>query len=123
MYWFADAIRAVAESLSIPVIANGGSTDMKTHEDILKFKEACGTTSVMVARAAQVNPSIFREEGPLPIDDVAREYLKICVDYDNSVSNTKYTLSTMYRPVKKIQKSPMGRLFDDTESLEQIWFA
>lgn len=95
---------------------------MNTHEDILKFKEACGTTSVMVARAAQVNPSIFREEGPLPIDDVAREYLKLCIDFDNSVLNTKYALAKMYRPVKKIQKTPIGRMFEDAESLEQIWF-
>lgn len=119
--FISDAIRAVVESLSIPVIANGGSTDMKSRDDILKFKEACGTSSVMVARAAQYNPSVFREEGPLPIDEVALEYLKLCVDFDNSVANTRYSLGTMYKPLKKIQKTPLGRQFDDTNSLEEIW--
>lgn len=117
----ADAIRAVAESLSIPVIANGGSTDMTTHEDILKFKEACGTSSVMIARSAQVNVSIFREEGPLLIDDLVPEYLKMCVDFDNSVPNTKYAISTMYKSIKKIRKTKYGREFEDATTLEGIW--
>lgn len=56
----ADMIRKVAENLIIPVIANGGSNEIKTHDDIFKFKENSGTSSVMVARAAQWNPSIFQ---------------------------------------------------------------
>lgn len=57
----ADMIRKVAESLDIPVIANGGSNEIKTHDDIFKFKTLSGTSSVMIARAAQWNPSIFRD--------------------------------------------------------------
>ena len=36
-----------------------------------------GTSSIMVARAAQWNLSIFRPEGKLPRDDVIAEYLKV----------------------------------------------
>lgn len=49
--------------MSIPVIANGGSSEMNCLEDVEKFKLDCGASSVMVARAAQQNVSIFRREG------------------------------------------------------------
>lgn len=58
-----DAIRKIAESVKIPIIANGGSINIKSFTDIENFKEECGATSVMVARAAQENVSVFRKEG------------------------------------------------------------
>lgn len=60
---FSEAIRKIAERLTIPVIANGGSRDIECYKDIFKFREECGTTSVMIARAAEWNVSIFRKEG------------------------------------------------------------
>lgn len=57
------AIKAVSERLTIPVIANGGSRDIEKFEDILKFRKECGASSVMIARAAEWNVSIFRKEG------------------------------------------------------------
>lgn len=57
------AIKAVCERLTIPVIANGGSRDIEKYEDILKFRKECGSSSVMIARAAEWNVSIFRKEG------------------------------------------------------------
>lgn len=53
----------MAEHLKIPVIANGGSRDIENYKDVLKFRGECGTTSVMIARAAEWNVSIFRKEG------------------------------------------------------------
>lgn len=58
-----DAIRQIAASVSLPVIANGGSREIEKYSDIAKFKELCGTTSVMIARAAEWNVTIFRPEG------------------------------------------------------------
>lgn len=49
--------------MTIPVIANGGSRDIENYNDILEFRRGCGTTSVMIARAAEWNVSIFRKEG------------------------------------------------------------
>lgn len=58
-----EAIRRIADSLKIPVIANGGSDDIHCFEDIEQFRKDCGAASVMIARGVQKNVSIFRKEG------------------------------------------------------------
>ena len=55
-----DVIREVAKAVSIPVIANGVSAMVKTFEDIDKCRQETACSSVMLARAAQWNPSVFR---------------------------------------------------------------
>ncbi len=52
--------------------------------------------SVMVARAAQWNMSVFRSAGLLPAHDVAREYLSLALQFDNHVENSKYCVQTMH---------------------------
>ena len=51
-------IRQVKESLHIPVIANG---DIRSVQDLIKIREVSGCEAVMVGRAAQGNPWIFRQ--------------------------------------------------------------
>ncbi|KAJ2953598.1 hypothetical protein O0L34_g1203 [Tuta absoluta] len=112
-----DIVKYVAERISIPVIANGGSKEIEKHSDIQKFKELTGCKSVMLARAAEWNCSIFRKEGLLPMDTVIKEYLKLAVDYDNSPSNTKYCIQNILR---ELQETPRGRQFLECQTLEQI---
>lgn len=83
-----------------------------------KFKLSCGASSVMIARAAEWNCSIFRKEGLLDMDDVIKEYLKLAIEYDNSPSNTKYCIQNILR---ELQDTPRGRKFLDCQTLEQIW--
>lgn len=49
---------------------SGGSKEIGSHEDIEKFRNECGASSVMLARAAMWNCSILRPEGFLPLDTV-----------------------------------------------------
>ena len=51
-------IGEVRRKLSIPVIANG---DVRTVEDLDKIRQETGCEAVMVGRAAQGNPWIFRQ--------------------------------------------------------------
>jgi len=53
-----DTIKAVKESINIPVIANG---DIKTPEKARYVLEYTGADAVMIGRAAQGRPWIFRE--------------------------------------------------------------
>ncbi|XP_014207131.1 tRNA-dihydrouridine(20) synthase [NAD(P)+]-like [Copidosoma floridanum] len=110
-------IQKIARHLEIPVIANGGSKEIEKYSDIARFKSDTGCSSVMIARAAEWNCSIFRSKGMLPMEEVIRSYLKLAVDYDNSPSNTKYCVQNILRD---LQESPLGRRFLDTQTLEQI---
>jgi tRNA-dihydrouridine synthase 2 len=79
----------------IPIIANGGSSDFDGYTDILKFRDICGATSVMVGRAAQWNCSIFRKEGRLPVEKVISDYLDLCVACNHNLTNAKFCIQTM----------------------------
>ncbi|XP_019361289.1 PREDICTED: tRNA-dihydrouridine(20) synthase [NAD(P)+]-like [Gavialis gangeticus] len=93
-----DVIKAISEAVSVPVIANGGSHDfIKEYTDIEAFQQTTAASSVMIARAAMWNPSIFRKEGLCPLKDVMQEYIKYAVRYDNHYTNTKYCLCQMLR--------------------------
>lgn len=60
--------------------------------------------------------------GLLPIEQLAKEYLKLCIDFDNSVANSKYAVGKMYKyNDQKIQKMKFGREFTDAENLDQVW--
>ncbi|XP_032235950.1 tRNA-dihydrouridine(20) synthase [NAD(P)+]-like isoform X2 [Nematostella vectensis] len=85
-----EYIQAVAAAVAIPVIANGGSLDIKTFSDMEQFRLQAGCASIMVARAAQWNLSVFRREGPLSHLDVVKAYIKTAIECDNSFGNTKY---------------------------------
>ena len=55
-----DTIRAVKQALSIPVVANGDITDPLKAKAVLDYT---GADAVMVGRAAQGRPWIFRQIG------------------------------------------------------------
>ncbi len=90
-----DYIKAISEALTIPVIANGGSNTVVEYKDIAAFKEECGVSSMMLARAAMWNCSVFRKEGLIELDTVIKRYLEICCDVDQFFYNTKYTVQQM----------------------------
>lgn len=116
-----DVIRAIAKAVDIPVIANGGSLDITEWQDINKFKEASGCSSVMVARAAQWNTSVFRREGLLPALEVAKEYLKLAVRYDNHEPNTKFCLVQL---LSDQLETPLGRCLlsaNDNKEMCELW--
>lgn len=113
-----EAIKAIAETLSIPVIANGGSHDhIQKYLDIEDFRQATAASSVMVARAAMWNPSVFLKEGPRPLEEVMQKYIRYAVQYDNHHTNTKYCLCQMLR---EQLESPQGRLLHAAQSSQEI---
>ena len=112
------AIRRVVESVSIPVIANGGSEDIKCYQDIDRFRRVTGASSVMLARASELNPSIFRKEGLLPLDDVIRSFMRYSILFDNHVANVKYVVQHM---LSSLQASEMGQRLISASELKQIY--
>ncbi|XP_012292772.1 tRNA-dihydrouridine(20) synthase [NAD(P)+]-like isoform X2 [Aotus nancymaae] len=113
-----EVIKAIADTLSIPVIANGGSHDhIQQYSDIEDFRQATAASSVMVARAAMWNPSIFLKEGLRPLEEVMQKYIRYAVQYDNHYTNTKYCLCQMLR---EQLESPQGRLLHAAQSSQEI---
>ncbi|XP_045192611.2 tRNA-dihydrouridine(20) synthase [NAD(P)+]-like [Mercenaria mercenaria] len=112
-----SVIKKLAQILTIPVIANGGSKDIQCYDDIEKFRQSCGTTSVMIARAAEWNTSVFRKKGKLPVKDVIKEYLKIAIDMDNGFTNTKYCILMMMHADMDQQE---GLDTQDSKCIEEI---
>ncbi|XP_073396367.1 uncharacterized protein [Physcomitrium patens] len=97
-----DGIREVVSALSIPVIANG---DVFDYSDFQRMKDATGASSVMVARGAVWNASVFRPEGMLYWEDVKTEYVKRCIEWDNNVHWTKHTLKAMIMHFSNVEFS------------------
>uniref|UniRef100_A0A0A9XKU3 tRNA-dihydrouridine(20) synthase [NAD(P)+]-like n=1 Tax=Lygus hesperus TaxID=30085 RepID=A0A0A9XKU3_LYGHE len=112
-----DLLKKISRALTIPVIANGGSREIEKFEDIAKFRKATGCSSIMLARAAEWNASVFRKDGKLPLDFMIKSYLKLAIDYDNSPSNTKYCIQNMLR---ELQESELGKKFLETQTLSQM---
>lgn len=101
------------------VYFSGGSKEIETFEDVTKFKNITGCSSVMIARTAEKNCSIFKRDGKIELVTIIRDYLHYAVDYDNVAPNTKYCIQNMLR---NIQETQQGRDFLESTSLQQIWF-
>ncbi|XKL67104.1 hypothetical protein PGB90_010524 [Kerria lacca] len=112
-----SVIANIAKTVTVPIIANGGSNTIETYEDIIKFKADTNCSSVMLARSAQNNPSVFRKSGKLPLDEVIKSFLKYAIHFDNCFPNTKYCIQSM---LKELQNTPKGKLFLESQNLEEI---
>ncbi|CAG0914433.1 unnamed protein product [Notodromas monacha] len=117
-----DYIAALTEVSHVPLIANGGSKEIASFEDILKFKASTKAASVMIARAAEWNCSVFRREGMLSVDQVIRDYLMLCVDFDNQSNNSKYAVQNMLGNMQHTSVEGVATLKAQTlEELCSIW--
>lgn len=112
-----DIIKEISNTIAIPVIANGGSNWIKDYSHIKEFQSQTNASSVMVARAAQWNPSCFRKEGLLPPLEVMQAYTRLAVQYDNEFTNTKYVLC---RIMQETCKTEQGRLLTHSRDMEDI---
>eukprot|EP00993_Chasmostoma_nieuportense_P001547 NODE_2419_length_1183_cov_60.321023_g2304_i0.p1 GENE.NODE_2419_length_1183_cov_60.321023_g2304_i0~~NODE_2419_length_1183_cov_60.321023_g2304_i0.p1 ORF type:complete len:293 (+),score=79.51 NODE_2419_length_1183_cov_60.321023_g2304_i0:232-1110(+) len=84
--------------LQIPVILSG---DVFALERIPKTLEDSGTHSVMIARAALWNVSIFSPE-PISQMEYGREFLWASIYYKNCLANIKYTLTRAFEGRDKL---------------------
>ena len=76
-----DIIKAVKESVKVPVIGNG---DVFSVDDAIRIKEITNCDAIMVARGARGNPWIFREvmqamKGEEVIYPTAVEKIEMCI--------------------------------------------
>ncbi|XP_059624510.1 uncharacterized protein LOC132267360 [Cornus florida] len=109
-------IADVVAALSIPVIANG---DVFEYEDFQRIKVATGASSVMAARGALWNVSVFSPHGKVPWEDVKREYVRKSILWDNDVKSTKHTLKEMIMHYSCLEL-PEGKAVIKSETLADL---
>ncbi|CAH8630389.1 unnamed protein product [Schistosoma rodhaini] len=95
-----EVIQTIANSVGIPVLANGGSHDIiRNHEDIEYFRQLTSAAGVVIARAAMSNPAIFKSfqvDEPLPkLEEIICRYLTLSVRYDHHIAGAKYCVLRM----------------------------
>ena len=98
----------------VPIIANG---DFFTRSDIMKFREQIGqelagsgrswSDSVMIARGALHNPSIFNTSGALPIEHVVEEFVSCCEKYNEPPVAVKWIVAQMMDQSKMFHEEPI----------------
>uniref|UniRef100_A0A915BD79 DRBM domain-containing protein n=1 Tax=Parascaris univalens TaxID=6257 RepID=A0A915BD79_PARUN len=87
-----DEIREVVRALSIPVIANGASGIVKEFKDVEQFRRESEASSIMLARRALSNPSVFRPQGLLTMQEEITDFLKLACEFDENFTMTKYVV-------------------------------
>ncbi|CAG0888168.1 unnamed protein product [Cyprideis torosa] len=114
-----DVIRQIVQAFpDLPIIANGGSGEISCFSDIGAFKESTGASSVMLARVAQWNPSIFRPEGKLGRQEVVRDYLRLCIRFGHCAVNAKYCIQSMIQEAQGT--TDWGRALLQASTMEEI---
>jgi len=110
-----DKIVPIVDSnLSVPLIHNG---DVFLRSDIERCKRRTGASSIMIARGALYNLSIF-EQQDTSVEDLVTEYIKRCVDVENVYQNTKYTALQML--AKTHSKDARTFKLTSSKSVERI---
>ncbi|GFT96562.1 tRNA-dihydrouridine(20) synthase-like [Nephila pilipes] len=116
-----NTIKAISEALSIPVIANGGSGEIETYNDIKSFQKETGASSVMIARQAEWNCSVFCKTGKLPLDCVIEKYIRYAIEYDNNVWNTKYCIQQMLGSLQETERGKMLLSAQQMDIICELW--
>ena len=104
--------------------------------DVWLFPEC---DSVMLARSAQWNPSVFRsefnsthamsrylwngavvfrKEGPLPLTEVIKDYIRLAIECNNNTSNTKYCVAQM---LQSAMEGKDGKALLAATNMREIW--
>jgi len=85
----------------------------------MQFWKQTGAASVMLARAAEWNPSIFREEGSLTTMDMANRYVSLAIECDQPFVLAKYCLQQLLGG-EQAETGALGGAFLASATLEDI---
>lgn len=124
-------IVALGNARNIPVICNGDGSGWgnwkhireETGKPVQLAWLTPGASSIMLARAAERNPSVFSRDGAsCNVKIVIPELLRIAKHIDNPWGNTKFLLS-QFKPDAQMRKAERKQVQEDiarSKSLEDI---
>ena len=125
---FSDLIKALpSDHARVPIIANG---DFFTRQDIFRFRQKVNeeldgsnrtwSNSVMIARGALYNPSIFSHQGSLPIEQVVDEFVTCCEKYNEPPVAVKWTVAQMMDQTKQFHGEPIKNFRERIQTAKTI---
>ncbi len=115
---FTDLVKIIpAEHAHIPIIANG---DFFTRKQIDTFRSHASSglkgsgrswcNSVMIARGAMWNPSIFDKDDKHEPDQVLRSFVDTCIKFNEPTSSVKWMLGQMMDGYTEVGGKPIKSL-------------
>jgi tRNA-dihydrouridine synthase 2 len=125
---FADLLKILPAELSqVPIIANG---DFFTRKQIDTFRnhmvgalEGSGRSwcnSIMIARGAMWNPSIFDKDEEHEPDQVLKSFVDTCIRYKEPVSSVKWMLGQMMDGYTEVGGKPIKVLREKIHQSKSI---
>eukprot|EP00088_Acartia_fossae_P057356 TRINITY_DN6690_c0_g1_i1.p1 TRINITY_DN6690_c0_g1~~TRINITY_DN6690_c0_g1_i1.p1 ORF type:complete len:443 (+),score=54.28 TRINITY_DN6690_c0_g1_i1:48-1376(+) len=119
-----DAIKQIVAAVNVPIIANGGSSNnrnspINTYQGIRQFWKESTASSVMIARAAEWNVSVFRDaEKLVDIMTVIHQYLAIAIHYDYPFLIVKYCVQQMLGSMQS--ETELGKKFLESATMGDL---
>lgn len=108
-------IREICHKAGVACVMNG---DVTSRDEGLKLMEEFGVDGAMIATSAEANSSCFRTEAAGGLADwkeVAREYMRFCIESENKFNNTKFLLNMLVPGKhKEFRKTENSRTYTDT---------
>lgn len=109
----------LGEERGLPVICNGDGDGWPNRE---KIRQMTGASSIMLARAAERNPSVFASTGLVcNITEVVPRLLRLARYIDNPWGNTKFLLN-QFKPtsVSKARRKEYQEIISRSKTLEEV---
>ncbi|KAH0609069.1 uncharacterized protein H6S33_001297 [Morchella sextelata] len=102
----------ICHAAGVECIANG---DVLSRSHALQLCDEYGVDGCMIARAAEVNMSVFLPDKPLPWKEIADEFVKTAVKIESHFTNTKFVLGRIIPG-----KDPIYQKVHQAKTHEQI---
>ena len=113
----AEAIRKIAESVSIPVMANGG---VRTKEEAIEMFKESHAAGVMVGQGLLMNPKAFSDTPEHDPVAISREYLQLWKEYpDPNFFIARRHIFNFFDEIVRVNK-PVGDYLKTTHSIEEL---
>lgn len=90
MYDYLANIATICHSAGVACYVNG---DVQGRGEFSRFQDEFGVDGIMIARAAESNPSCFRAGALVPAHIIARQFWELCQRYEFTVQHAKYCLT------------------------------
>lgn len=95
---YIDEIKKICNENNVSFIINGYIKDYKEFKELQN--QYGNDVGVMIASAAEINPTCFNKDGTLPWYIAAKEYIKFADKFQNHPANSKYCISRIIPNVR-----------------------